>query len=107
MRNVHMFSNRLRSGVFRLAALCVVLLAAGACQEQTASGTNNAAGVASDKVAAADKIPETDASRAYEHVKKMVEMGPRPAGSSALKKCQQYIEGELKSYGLTVTEDKL
>jgi glutaminyl-peptide cyclotransferase len=103
-----MFSNRLRRMAFGLAALCVALLAAGACQQQAASSTSNAAtpGIAADKNAPAGKIPEIDAGRAYAHAKKMVEMGPRPSGSEALKKCQQYIEGELKGDGLKVTEDK-
>jgi glutaminyl-peptide cyclotransferase len=46
-----------------------------------------------------------DAARAYEHVKKLVEIGPRPAGSEAIKKTQQYISRELKNYGLKVIED--
>lgn len=50
-------------------------------------------------------ITDFDATRAYNHVKKMVEVGPHPAGSAAIKKVQEYIEKELKSYGLKVTED--
>ena len=46
-----------------------------------------------------------DAGRAYGHVKRLVEMGPRPAGSEAIKKAQQYIESELKSYGLKIIAD--
>jgi glutaminyl-peptide cyclotransferase len=49
--------------------------------------------------------PEFDAARAYEHLKKLVDIGPRPAGSEAIKKTQQYISRELKSYGLKVIED--
>jgi Zn-dependent M28 family amino/carboxypeptidase len=48
---------------------------------------------------------EFDAARAYEHLKKLVDIGPRPAGSEAIKKTQQYISRELKSYGLKVIED--
>ncbi len=51
------------------------------------------------------KITDFDASRAYEHVKKMVELGPHPSGSEAIKKAQQYLISELKSYGLKVIED--
>jgi glutaminyl-peptide cyclotransferase len=50
-------------------------------------------------------LAEFDAARAYEHLKKLVDMGPRPAGSEAIKKTQQYISRELKSYGLKVIED--
>jgi Zn-dependent M28 family amino/carboxypeptidase len=48
---------------------------------------------------------EFDAARAYEHLKKLVDIGPRPAGSEAIKKTQQYINRELKRYGLKVIED--
>jgi glutaminyl-peptide cyclotransferase len=51
------------------------------------------------------KATDFDAARAYEHVKRMVEIGPHPAGSEAIKKAQDYIIKELKSYGLKVSED--
>jgi Zn-dependent M28 family amino/carboxypeptidase len=36
----------------------------------------------------------------------MVELGPRPSGSEALKKEQEFIQSELKGYGLKVTQDR-
>ena len=48
---------------------------------------------------------EFDAARSYEHLKKLVDIGPRPAGSEAIKRTQQYISRELKSYGLKLIED--
>jgi len=51
-------------------------------------------------------VPKIDANRAYEDVKKMVEFGPRPSGSEALKKEQDFINGELKGFGLKITEDR-
>jgi hypothetical protein len=47
-----------------------------------------------------------DGERAFEHVRKQVEIGPRPAGSAELARAREYITGELKSYGLKVTEDE-
>jgi glutaminyl-peptide cyclotransferase len=47
-----------------------------------------------------------DGGRAYEHVRKQVEIGPRPAGSAELARARDYIMGELKSYGLSVTTDE-
>lgn len=47
-----------------------------------------------------------DGARAFEHVRRQVEMGPRPAGSSELAQTRDYIVGELKSYGLNVTSDE-
>ncbi|HYV07765.1 MAG TPA: M28 family peptidase [Blastocatellia bacterium] len=47
-----------------------------------------------------------DAARAYRHVKKLVEIGPRPPGSEAIREASDYVVSELRSYGLKVTEDK-
>jgi len=51
------------------------------------------------------KVTEFDSARAYEHVRKLVAIGPHPSGSEAIKKAQDYIQNELKSFGLKVTED--
>src|SRR5437773_4510451 len=53
----------------------------------------------------ADKAAEFDAARAYDHVKKLVALGPHPSGSESIKKAQEYIENELKSCGLKVSGD--
>ena len=47
-----------------------------------------------------------DGERAFEHVRKQVEFGPRPAGSAELAKTREYLVSELKSYGLDVTVDE-
>lgn len=47
-----------------------------------------------------------DGERAFEHVRRQVEIGPRPAGSAELAKARDYIVGELKAYGLNVTLDE-
>ncbi len=80
-------------------ALIMILLAVGCHGQSTATRTTNS----SQKDAA--KITDFDAGRAYAHVRKLVEIGPRPAGSEAIKKAQQYIESELKGYGLKVIAD--
>jgi glutaminyl-peptide cyclotransferase len=53
--------------------------------------------------------PETtggfDGTKAYAQVAKQVSFGPRPAGSPALAKLEDYLESELKSYGCTVETD--
>jgi Zn-dependent M28 family amino/carboxypeptidase len=54
---------------------------------------------------AQETITNFDAARAYQHMKRLCETGPRPPGSEAIKKAQAYIIGELKSYGLKITED--
>lgn len=44
--------------------------------------------------------------RAMEHVRKQIEIGPRPPGTPQAAKTRDYITGELKSYGLTVSLDE-
>ena len=58
-----------------------------------------------DEAPPADKTGGFDGKRAYEQVVKQLSYGPRPAGSPALAKLQEYLETELKSYGCTVETD--
>lgn len=45
-----------------------------------------------------------DGQRAYDHVKDLVAIGPRPPGSDAIRRAQAYIISQLKSYGCAVEE---
>ena len=45
-----------------------------------------------------------DGARAYEHVRQLVALGPRPSGSEALHRAQAHIVSQLKSYGCPVEE---
>lgn len=45
-----------------------------------------------------------DASRAYEHMRQLVAIGPRPAGSPALASARQYISAQVKQLGLQAVE---
>jgi glutaminyl-peptide cyclotransferase len=47
-----------------------------------------------------------DGDRAFDHVRKQVEFGPRPAGSAELEKTRNYLIDQLKSFGLKVTTDE-
>lgn len=46
-----------------------------------------------------------DGSRAFEHVRHLVAIGPRPPGSDGIRQAQSYIGGQLKTFGCQVTED--
>lgn len=46
-----------------------------------------------------------NAQAAYAHVKAMVEIGPRPAGSEQLKQCRDYIVNELAKFGVKARID--
>jgi glutaminyl-peptide cyclotransferase len=75
------------------------------------SKRNGNAGNAATPLASPTKTPASsklavDGERAFEHVRKQVEFGPRPAGSVELAKTRDYLVGELKSYGLNVMLDE-
>jgi len=48
--------------------------------------------------------PKFDGTRAFADLKAMVDLGPRPAGSSALEKNREYIRKELTAAGLKVED---
>lgn len=52
-----------------------------------------------------DQVDGFDGMRAYDQVLKQVSFGPRPAGSPALAKLQDYLVSELNSYGCKVDTD--
>jgi glutaminyl-peptide cyclotransferase len=52
-----------------------------------------------------EKTGGFDGRRAYDQVVKQVGFGPRVAGSPQLAKLQEYMTGELQSYGCTVETD--
>ncbi len=89
-----------------------------ACAIGCSGGSNNAkvsasGSVARDKVVIApqDKAPlpqQTggfDGQRAYDYTAKLVSFGPRPSGSDAIKKTQDYISSELRADGCQIDED--
>ena len=60
---------------------------------------------ASDDAPSPDKTDGFDGKRAYALVAKQVAFGPRPSGTPALVRLQDFLESELKSYGCTVETD--
>lgn len=54
---------------------------------------------------APEKTGGFDGKRAYAQVAKQVSFGPRPSGSPAIGKLQDYIQSELSSYGCQVDVD--
>ena len=48
--------------------------------------------------------PMFDGDRAFEHVKQLVAIGPRPAGSPGAQKAREYIAKQMTAIGLSVTE---
>jgi len=52
-----------------------------------------------------EKTGGFDGKRAFAHVAKQVNFGPRPSGSPGLAHLQEYLLSELKSYGCNVETD--
>jgi hypothetical protein len=78
----------------------------GSDKKGNSNGSANVQPNASPTPATSQARLSIDGERAFEHVRKQVEIGPRPAGSAELAKARDYIVGELKSYGLNVTLDE-
>ena len=101
------------------AAICVsaVFLGLAGCKTKADSsqpGAKDAPFMSAVTIAppqAADEAPPPektggfDGKRAYAQVAKQVSFGPRPSGSPAIAKTQDYILAELKSYGCTAEVD--
>lgn len=87
-----------------LVALCIV-----GCNSQSTIGSHADAAEAPQAIIRHTAPPPLstggfDGSRAYEHVRHLVEIGPRPPGSDAIRQAQSYIIGQLKNYGCQVEE---
>ena len=50
------------------------------------------------------QTPSFDANRAFEHLKQLVAIGPRPAGSPGAQKTRDYITAQMKQLGIQTRE---
>jgi glutaminyl-peptide cyclotransferase len=55
-------------------------------------------------LAARDAAPKFDSGRAWEHLRQLVSIGPRPSGSQAIEQARKYIKDQLAAEGVAVTE---
>src|SRR5437763_2184487 len=108
MTRLHAITAQARSAYCSLALLLVLPLGFIACPGGSTPAANDQTAAATPVASAtpAPNRPAFDGQRAFNHVSKMVDMGPRPAGSQELARTRQYIIDELKSYGLKVTTDE-
>ena len=49
-------------------------------------------------------VPKFDSNRAWEHLRQLVALGPRPAGSPAIEQSRKYIKDQLAAAGVPVVE---
>jgi glutaminyl-peptide cyclotransferase len=103
---------RLRVNRFRRVSMLLAVFSLGclAACGHSSSSENGAPGVAAPQAATFPPAPspETtggfDGARAYKHVEQLVALGPHPAGSEGIHRAQDYIIGQLKSFGCPVEE---
>jgi glutaminyl-peptide cyclotransferase len=81
-----------------LAVLCAV-----ACNKQSAPQPSPQSAAPSSALPSAS-TGGFDGARAFEHVRHLVELGPRPPASDAIRQAQTYIVTQLKNYGCQVEE---
>ncbi|HEV7968315.1 MAG TPA: M28 family peptidase [Candidatus Acidoferrales bacterium] len=95
-------------GAMVFAAFSLVCLAA--CGHSSSSETGAPATAAPQAATFPPApAPETtggfDGARAYKHVEQLVAIGPHSAGSEGIRRAQEYIVGQLKSFGCPVEEE--
>src|SRR5438552_11630849 len=110
LRAVFVDSNGDARRCFTLA-LCLVLPFAlvacpGGSKQKPAANSANTPPAASPVNSVTVANSPFDGERALELVRKQVEFGPRPGGSAQREQTRTFIIGELKSYGLNVTQDE-
>ena len=99
---------KIGSGIAAVALLSVAGLAA--CGHSSPSGTGEQ-GTGAPQAASFPPAPSPDTtggfdgSRAYKHVEQLVAIGPHSAGTAGIQRAQQYIIGQLKSFGCPVEEE--
>ncbi|HYP02650.1 MAG TPA: M28 family peptidase [Pyrinomonadaceae bacterium] len=91
--------------VFVLLLLTLVFAACNSNAPNNNNAQSNAVSSTPNAAPATQTRPTFDGQRAFEHVRRMVEIGPRPAGSAELARTRQYITGELEAANLKVTSD--
>lgn len=82
----------------RVATLALLLLALA-----SGSGSSAQSSPAAPAPQASGR-PTFDSNRAWEHLRRQVAIGPRPAGSAAIAECRRYLLEQLAAMGIQATE---
>jgi len=91
-----------------LFAFCACLLLP-ACKQEASRTAESAAAPSAPALDRSAPPPETtggfEGAKAFAHVERLVSFGPRPPGTEAIRKAQEYIRSTLEGFGCKVEED--
>src|SRR5260370_2673630 len=76
-----------------------------ATQSPLVSAAASAPSQTADEAPPPENTGGFDGKRAFAHVAKQVSFGPRPSGSQAIVRLQDYLQSELKTYGCSMETD--
>jgi len=88
-----------------MTILCTALLGCQASTVTTSASSSASASASASTSAQSGTVakagaPVFDSSKAWEHLRQMVAIGPRPSGSAAIKQTRAYIKAQLSGMGL-------
>src|SRR5579871_4187888 len=84
---------------------CLTACGHSASSDRSAQGNGASQAASFPPAPAADTTGGFDGARAYKHVEQLVAIGPHSAGTPGIKRAQDYIIGQLKSFGCPVEEE--
>ena len=87
-----------------LSFVCLNACGHSSSPESSAQGTGTPLAATFPPAPASDSTGGFDGARAYKHVEQLVAIGPHSAGSEGIRRAQQYIIAQLKSFGCPVEE---
>jgi glutaminyl-peptide cyclotransferase len=88
-----------------LSFVCLNACGRSSAPESSAQGTGAPLAATFPPAPASDSTGGFDGARAYKHVEQLVAIGPHSAGTDGIKHAQEYIVGQLKSFGCPVEEE--
>src|SRR5580704_11182970 len=87
-----------------LSFVCLNACGHSSSPESSAQGTGSPQAASFPPAPASNSTGGFDGARAYKHVEQLVAIGPHSAGSAGIRRAQEYIIGQLKSFGCPVEE---
>jgi glutaminyl-peptide cyclotransferase len=84
---------------------CLAACGHSSSSEGVAQGTGASQAATFPPAPAAETTGGFDGARAYKHVEQLTAIGPHSAGSDGIRRAQDYIIGQLKSFGCPVEEE--